>query len=442
LIEPSKIKTSAEQVRRKDIKPVFSVVLRDGGLAEMVYNPDEQKSRFAIWRDGVVSYEKQIQNGKELCVPYSAKNSLIENEVILVPSEAKEYGSEEELIARISGFLHHYMDISPVFEKLASYYVLLTWIYDGFNELPYLRVQGDAGSGKTRFLIMVGSLCYKPIFASGASTVSPLFRILDACRGTLIIDEGDFRLSDEKTEIIKILNQGHARGFPVLRSESDNKREFSPRAYQVFGPKIVATRGLFEDRALESRCLTELLGGRRLREDIPINLSEDYKSEALGIRNQLLMFRFHSYGKIRPASWIDRNLEPRLNQVFAPLMSVIEDAQARQDLQAMAHHYQKQLVSDRSVDAEAQLLEIIQELETSFSGRELGIKDLTGRFIQKYEDEYDRKITPRWIGFLIRQRLGLGTERHRGGYVIASSEKAKFPRLYEKYGLTELQEAD
>ena len=437
MIEPSKIQTTAEQIRRKDGKPVFSVLLRDQGLAEMVYKPDEQKSLFAIWRDGVVTYEKHIHNGKELCVPYSPNNSLIENQVILLPSEAQDYGSEEQLIGKISNFLHRYIDINPVFEKLAAYYVLLTWIYDSFNELPYLRVQGDAGSGKTRFLLMVGALCYKPIFASGASTVSPIFRILDACRGTLIIDEGDFRLSDEKAEIIKILNQGHARGFPVLRSESDSKREFSPRAYQVFGPKIVATRGLFEDRALESRCLTELLGGRRIREDIPINLSEDYKTEALELRNQLLMFRFHSFGKVRSASWTDRHLEPRLNQVFAPLMSIIEDAQARQDLQTIAHQYQKQLISDRSVDAEAQLLEIIQELETSFSGRELGIKDLTGRFIQKYEDEYDRKITPRWIGFLIRQKLGLSTERRNSRYVIAASEKVKLPRLYEKYGLEE-----
>src|SRR5207249_10312756 len=121
-------------------------------------------------------------------------------------------------------------------------YVLLTWIYDAFNELPYLRARGDYGSGKTRLLLTVGSICYKPIFASGASTVSPLFRIIDAFRGTLIIDEGDFRMSDEKAEGVEILNNGNGRGFPVLRSEASKNREFNPRAYSVFGPKLVATR--------------------------------------------------------------------------------------------------------------------------------------------------------------------------------------------------------
>jgi hypothetical protein len=58
------------------------------------------------------------------------------------------------------------------FRKIATYYILLTWVYDAFNELPYLRLRGDFGSGKTRALIVIGSLCYKSFFASGASTVS------------------------------------------------------------------------------------------------------------------------------------------------------------------------------------------------------------------------------------------------------------------------------
>src|SRR5206468_2327094 len=206
-------------------------------------------------------------------VPYSPNNNLIKNEVVLLPSEPEEYGSEEQLLDEIQSFIHRYVDVSPLFEKIASYFVLFSWVYDSFNELPYLRLRGDPGSGKTRFLLTVGSLCYKPIFASGASTVSPLFRILDAFRGTLIIDEGDFRLSDERAEIVKILNNGNAKGFPVLRSEVSGQREFNPRAYAVFGPKLVATRGFFEDRALESRFLTEEMGQHRLREDIPINSS-------------------------------------------------------------------------------------------------------------------------------------------------------------------------
>ncbi|MGH9418134.1 MAG: hypothetical protein ACRD01_16045 [Terriglobales bacterium] len=288
----------------------------------------------------------------------------------MLPSAAEEYGSQADLLARIRAFIHAYVDVSPEFEEIAACYVLFTWVYDAFNELPYLRLRGDAGTGKTRFLLTAGSLCYKPVFASGASTVSPLFRILDEFRGTLLVDEGDFRFSDEKTEIVKILNNGNARGFPVLRSEAKTGKEFSPRAFSVFGPKLVATRGYFEDRALESRCLTEGTGGRNLRTDIPLNLSETYREESLAIRNRLLMYRLRNVGSlaVRP-ELLDREIGPRLAQVFLPLLSLIEDEEARGRLSAAARAFHRELVSERGTDREATVLEIVRDLRMPFPAR-------------------------------------------------------------------------
>src|SRR5947208_13540675 len=317
---PKKTKQAANTERRI---AAVSGVFDDGTILEMLSQPKEKRSAYAVWKEGKYMIEPSFRLAPTIrAFPYSPQNNLIKNDVVLLPSEPEEYGSEAELFANIRSFIHRYVDVSPLYEQIASYYVLLSWVYDRFNELPYLRLRGDPGSGKTRFLLTVGSLCYKPIFASGASTVSPLFRILDAFRGTLIIDEGDFRLSDERAEIVKILNNGNAKGFPVLRSEVSRKGEFNPRAYAVFGPKIVATRGPFEDRALESRCLTEEMGQLRLREDIRINLPAENKEEALHLRNKLLLFRFRNM-KTRKASeaLVDRMIEPRLNQIFVPLLS-------------------------------------------------------------------------------------------------------------------------
>ncbi|MDQ3816149.1 MAG: hypothetical protein M3362_00485, partial [Acidobacteriota bacterium] len=252
-MEP-KVRKAAEGVKKQIAIPTASALLRDGTILEMVYRPAEAQTGFVVWKDGAWRYEPSVSlTEHQRLVPYSANNNLIKNEVVLFPSEPEEYESEETLLGEIQAFIHEYVDVSPLFEKITAYYVLFTWVYDSFNELPYLRLRGDPGSGKTRFLLIAGSLCYKPIFASGASTVSPLFRIIDSFRGTLIIDEGDFRLSDERAEVVKILNNGNARGFPVLRSEATPTREFNPRAYAVYGPKFVATRGFFQDRALESR---------------------------------------------------------------------------------------------------------------------------------------------------------------------------------------------
>ena len=426
-----------EEVKQKRPIPTVSAVLDDGTILEMVYRPSEKRTAFVVFKDEKWSYETGFNTDAFLrWVPYSANNNLIKNEVVLLPSEPEEYGSEEELLSEIQSFIHRYVDVSPLFEKIASYYVLFSWVYDGFNELPYLRLRGDPGSGKTRFLLIVGSICYKPIFASGASTVSPLFRILDAFRGTLIIDESDFRLSDEKAEVVKILNNGNAKGFPVLRSESFGKREFNPRAYHVFGPKIVATRGFFEDKALESRFLTEEMGQFRLRDDIPISLPSSYKEEALHIRNKLLLFRFKNLKKPRiTEKLVDRSIEPRLNQIFVPLLSIIEDKKAREDLQELARDYNREIISDRGMDMEAQVLEIIQDMLSSQLEVRLSIKNITTWFVDRHGMDYERKITSKWIGNIIRKRLNLKAQKTHGLYVIPLSEKPKLDRLFEKYGI-------
>jgi hypothetical protein len=436
---PPEPTTQEEKVR---LVPTASAVLRTGELVEMLYNPEEQRTQLVCGQADAWRYEKALDTRPgERLVPFSPGNNLLVHEVVLLPSEPADYGEERELLARIREFIHRYVDVSAVFEELSAYYVLLTWLYDCFYELPYLRVRGDYGSGKTRFLLVVGSLCYKPMFASGASTTSPLFRIMDAFKGTLILDESDFRLSDERAEIVKILNNGNARGFPVLRTEVNRAKEFDPRAYTVFGPKIVATRGYFEDRALESRCLTEDMGTERLRDDVPLNLDDRYKEEAREIRNQLLLFRLRHYRKSRElASLPERGIEPRLRQIFAPFFSLIDDAHARERVLELLRSYQRDLVADRSLQFEAKILETVRAMLQE--GKEkLQVSDITRELLIRHGTDFARQVTPKWVGATLRKRLGLKPNKSRGVFILGPAELQKLPRLYEKYGILDEEPA-
>ena len=140
--------------RRERFVPTASTVLEDGALVELVYESKARSTSLAVWRNGACELVSSIElpNGARL-VPYSPDNHLIKNDAVLLPSGPEEYGSEGELMADIQAYIHRYVDLSPRFERIASYYVLFSWLYDGFNELPYLRVRGDYGSGKTRFLL-------------------------------------------------------------------------------------------------------------------------------------------------------------------------------------------------------------------------------------------------------------------------------------------------
>ena len=412
----------ADFTKRLPAKPVSTVSYRDDdSVIELVYDPKEEKTSLCVWADGKTSVKQsyKLKNGKTL-VPYKASNNLIKNQIILFAKEPTEYSIEEKLIADIQEFIHRYVDVSESFEKIASYYVLFSWIYDNFNELPYLRLRGDYGCGKTRFLLTVGSLCYKPVFASGASTISPIFHILDTFQGTLLIDEGDFRFSDEKADLTKILNNGNVRGIPVLRCEVNKNKEFNPRAFRVFSPKIVATRGGFDDPALESRFITEKMRNEKLRSDIPLSLNDEYKNQALKLRNKLLMFRFNYLGRMNVPEVpkvLDRSLEPRINQIFAPLLSIIKSKKVKDDLLMVAKSYSQHIQEEKESSTEYRLQQIVTEL--SNSQKRTPVKAITERFIADFGDDYDFLITPKWIGAKLRNDLGLKTQKSNGVFVLA-----------------------
>ena len=420
--------------------PTISTVLDRKTLVELLYDPFDKRTLLAISdRAGQWHVEDSVsgQSGQRL-VPYRAGNNLIKHGVVLFPSEPEEYGSTEELLGDIRVYIHRYVDLSDRFELIAAHYVLLSWVHDRFNELPYLRLRGEYGTGKTRFLFTVGSICRTPIFASGASSVAPLFHLLDRFRGTLILDEADFRFSDAKAEIAKILNNGNVKGFPVLRCESKNGREFNPRAFQVFGPKLIAMRGQFDDQALESRFITETSGSRTLRSDISINLPEEQRWEALRLRNKLLAFRFRNYhGYDGCEVSIGNDIEPRLNQILSPLQAVMDDNQAREALKTIAREFHDRLQSERDASLEAQLLIIIRLLAETDAKTGIAIREITAIFNRSFGKDFPRKATAKWIGGLIRRRLNLKTEKSHGIFVVAPAEQAKLALLYERYGVTD-----
>jgi hypothetical protein len=67
---------------------------------------------------------------------------------------------------------------------------------------------------------------------------------------------------------------------------------------------------------------------------------------------------------------------------------------------------------------------------------DLGRQDaVVTRFIEQHGEDFERKITPHWIGH-VRRKLGLKTEKRHGSYLIAVAENSRLARLFEKYGVS------
>jgi len=410
----------------------------NGTIYEMVYNSLIPKTEFVTVKNGEIQRFSELEFDGRLYIPFQPHNNLLKSKTILFPSDVTEYGTEKELIHDIKSFIHRYVGISEFFEEIATYYVLFTYIYDCFQELPYVRALADYGCGKSRFLRTIGSVCYKPMFTAGATSISPIFRIIDTFKGTFVLDEADIRFSDTKSEIVKILNSGFSRGTPVMRSEENKGRGFDVKTFDVYCPKIVATRERFYDKALESRFLIEELDSSNLRDDIPINLPDSFEEEATQIRNKLLMWRFNNYGpKIIDASQIDKSLEPRLNQIILPLMSIINDLELKERLRAFIKSHNVQLIQDRGFTPEADVLEAIMKI-INLNYLEITMKHIAD-VVNAELGEKEKHITAKKVGILVRERLKLRPRKTRDGYAIDVNEcMSKLDRLCTKYDINSL----
>jgi hypothetical protein len=419
--------------------PTVSRICHDQTMIELVYDPKARKTGLVVSRfDGLwnIEQEVRVETGETL-VPYSASNNLILNECVLLPSKPEDFGSKAELIESIRDFIRNYVDISELFEQIAAYYVLLSWVHDAFNDLPYLRFRGDYGTGKTRSLMAIGSLCYKPFFASAASTVSPIFHTLDAFRGTLIMDEADLPFSDARADIVKIFNNGTVRGMPVLRMVQNKNKEFNPRSFNVFGPKVVAMRSSFDDPALESRFLTEETGRHPLRADIPIQLPTELRIRALELRNRLLSFRLRHFHQLNVGSAATLPpVDPRLRQMIASLLCLVDDPSLRNAIQAELVEMNADIAIDRQETTEAAVLKTAVEVFASAKPGNVPLRDIAARFNAAYSGELGHPVSNRWIGSVLRKRLHIRTHKCNGNYVIAPAVKPDIDALAARLGIT------
>lgn len=419
-------------------RPIVSYADADGLLVETLYDPDDARTVLAVHRPGeplALVDQLDLPNGERL-TPYSAGNNLLTSGCVLLPSEVGTYEDKASLLAEVRAFIERYVDLSPAFLDIATHYVFLTWVHDAFGELGYLRFRGDYGTGKTRALLTIGSLCYKPFFASGASTVSPIFHVLDAFGGTLILDEADFRFSDATAELSKILNNGTVAGLPVLRTMSNRHRELNPQAFRVFGPKLVGMRESYQDAALESRFLTEETGRRALSPHIPIHVPAAMRIEALALRNKLLAWRFDVRFSVAPdPSRLVDGVSPRLNQTALALLSIVDDDLVRAKIRAELVSEEARVLHERASTPETTMLGVVLEAFAETSAPYVAVGDVAERFARIASDRFYQRPTNKWVGQVLRDRLRLQTTKSRGVYVIPQSERPKLEQLAERMGM-------
>lgn len=405
--------------------------LQDGDvLCETIYDPEQNKKVYLCYnRKTGESWRTDTYELNERTYAPPMDN-LAETKAILFPSDIQEYGTLDTLFDCVRDYIHTFLELPDDYLLIATSYVFLSWMYDNFNTLPYLRAKGEFGTGKSRFLSVIGSVCYRACFTSGATSASPIFRLLEAYGGlTILLDEADLSQSGAEVEMIKILNSGYSQGMSVLKTEGDKTR--SVFSYKTYGPKLLATRKDFQDLALESRCLTNYMKPMT-RTDIPTDLPDSFHTQTEMLRNQLLYFRLRFFGKIHMTTGMRiEGVEPRMNQILMPLLAIAGSSEIKKEIEAFGRKHAQIQRQNRGATLEADILETMVEMVKEKAV--LKNKTISQKLNNK-RDASEFSISPTKIGRVNSTSFGFQTKKVNGTVeILWEAELGK--QLCERYNI-------
>ena len=447
----------------------------DGWVVDYIYDPDDGKALLA-WREP----NKRVDCGYKVSINGKKYAAMPPTETILkggiqLASKLVEIKETRELAVIIEKFIKNVFLLSnPLFYKIISYYVLLTWVYDSFAAIPYLRATGEPGSGKSELMKRIGMLCYRTMSSSGASSTSSLFRMVERYKGTVLMDEMDLKDSGASAEIVKFLTQGAMEDGPIYRTEKvivDGKEEFQETMFQTFCPKLVAMQGDFFDKAVGSRCITFPVQPRETYElkdaGIPLERTKQMKVEAQTIRNLLLRWRLENWQPQRDINpeFYNLNITARLNQVTVAILMIAENDEAlRKDINKFMNEYHLYLIQDKAMSVEARIIEAMWKIykypdlhlvmvERNPDGREQikigNIKNIANQIMKemnmddddKEEDDSKLKkkkkdaISAQMVGHRLREKLQFEiTNRSSKGFYVIWDEK-RMLAISRRYGV-------
>ncbi len=371
-----------EEEERNEVIHTAFIELSNGLLAEEAY--DGKEAFFLLYDPKTDSVEKvgelRLPDGR---VVKPIFNEDVRNRIVLLPSEAEEYGSEEELRRELREFLDRWHEApDDLSRELDVEYVRLTYFQDLLPQLPYRRNLAPWGRGKSAWIDAVGSVCYRAVSLAGCDTDKSIVRTLHLWRGTALIDEADFGDSSLYAFIIKILNIGYDRRRGWYRRCDDNNQR-RVVAYYVYGAKLLATRKRYRDVALESRCITTI--GRENVNPMPLFRMERFEAEAQRLRNKLILWRLRNYHRFKE---MVRELESpeiaerlydgaeglssRVKQIILPLWLIAGDSM-RKTLVELAQRFDAQLkAADPAYQLEAEAREAVRSLVSGGGGVNVG----------------------------------------------------------------------
>lgn len=333
LADPSRPFDQKQPLRVRFLRYDRETSKKSGMLVTEVLDEYRRDTPEEIAQDAPEMYAPKPHLIEQPAVLKPLDDPMFYKRVFMLPSGADEHGKSETLYSDVYAFIDRYFEIDESFLHAATAYVLLSYRYHdaNFEVVPYLRITGEGGQGKTRFLRIMRELCHRTIYMAGVRPVH-LYRILESLKSgaTMIIEEMNFQERTEEgrvfTDMLNIGNQRDALIPRLFVGQSSKKMEWLP----VFCTKVFSTKDDFIDTGLLRRCITAQAGGREVPKSKQFDqLPDEFYLAGQELRRRLLGWRFAKFEQQRPDP-LERPdvISMGLWQTWRPVLSMVPEAHA------------------------------------------------------------------------------------------------------------------
>ncbi len=342
-----------------------------------------------------------------------------------------------DLLNELVRCIGRYVVMGSAEADAVAIWALATHTFMSFFIFPRLLVTSpEKRCGKSTLLDAVERLVPRALSASNISA-SALFRVIEAARPTMILDEADTFVRDNE-ELRGVVNAGHKRNGMVIRVAGGNDKDFEPRQYSVYAPIVLAAIGRLPT-TIEDRSVMVRMKRRRpdekvesLRLDRPNGLDELARKAARWVADHADAIR--DADPVVPNSIFNRTADN-----WRPLLTVADIAGG--EWPERARRAATRLGGES--DDDSRRVQLLGDIRAAFRARnnpdKLSSDDLTADLIAIEDGPWaewnkGRPLTKHQLARLLKPvEILSGTKRLEGGLTAKGYELRAFDDAFARY---------
>lgn len=209
-------------------------------------------------------------NGFRNCLPLELTGLELETEPVFLNGRTRwpqerlksflEYReappSIHEIYARLVTLFEKYLEFGNTTEsKAIALWTMMTYVHPLFPAVPYAKLEGPRGSGKSKLCTLIANTAFNAVYASSL-TPAAVFRIVHGSRSTLVGDEMEGLARNP--QMTTLLNAGYKRGSFVVRAGAKGQLA----SFDSFSPKVLASIEPVSDTLASRTIMIRLAPGR------------------------------------------------------------------------------------------------------------------------------------------------------------------------------------